>query len=303
MRISQDAFDKIVEWEVGSKAQYERRYRHPERPGGQSGITIGIGYDVGYSTAARLRSDWGGLISDAMINALVPCCGVTGVAAQALLDSVKSLVDVPWDAAMAVYEKKDIPKWENVVLKALPNADLLSPDCLGALVSLAYNRGPSFSLGGDRFAEMRAIRDHMEHHEFDKIPDELRNMKRIWAGQSGMRGLLARRDEEAALFERGLKAGGPVTKTPKPKPAPVPTPAPKPPDVPPPEKKEPKSPTASKTIWAQIIAVLTALGGALSDWRVLAVLVIAGVAAFVIYERLKKDDIAKPAWLAKLLGG
>lgn len=209
MRISRAAFDKIIAWEVGSRAQYERLYRRPERPGGASGITIGIGYDLGYSTRAQFRSDWAGLIPDEMIDALLLCVGVTGAEAQRKLSSVRSKVDVPWSAAMAVYEKKDIPKWENIVIKALPNTDKLAPDSFGALVSLAYNRGPSFGKAGDRYSEMRAIKRHMVNEDFDQVPAEIRAMKRIWRGDPAMRGLLSRRDAEAALFEKGLRGAEP----------------------------------------------------------------------------------------------
>lgn len=39
--ISQAAFDLIVNSEVSSRRTYENDYRRPERPGGQSGITVG----------------------------------------------------------------------------------------------------------------------------------------------------------------------------------------------------------------------------------------------------------------------
>lgn len=48
----------------------------------------------------------------------------------------------------------------------------------------------------------------------------------------------------------------------------------------------------SKTFWAQIATVLTALGGAMSDWKVLAVVVVAAIAGYVIWERLKRPDIS-----------
>lgn len=204
MRISQAAFDLIVEQEITSKAVYEKRYRRPEWPGGASGITIGIGYDVGagVSNRAQLDGDWKDKIPDPMIDALARGIGVTGESAQRLLPLIKNLVDVPWDAAIDVFTNRDIPKWTDIVCRALPNTDKLSPDCLGALVSLAYNRGPSFSKDGDRYIEMRAIKDHMAAGEFSKIPDEFRRMKRLWG--ANLSGLLERRDAEAALFARGL---------------------------------------------------------------------------------------------------
>ena len=52
--------------------------------------------------------------------------------------------------------------------------------------------------------EMREIRDAMQAAEFNPIPDLIRSMKRLWQGR-GLDGLLARRDAEAALFEKGLR--------------------------------------------------------------------------------------------------
>lgn len=206
MLISQAAFDLIVEQEVTSKAAYEKRYRRPEWPGGGSGVTIGIGYDVGagVSSRAQLDADWKGKIPDAMIDVLAHGIGVTGEAAHRLLPQIKPLVDVPWEAAIDVFANHDVPKWTVMVAKALPNTDKLSADCLGSLVSLAYNRGASFSQEGDRYTEMRAIKTHMAACEFAKIPDEFRRMKRLWG--ANLQGLLDRRDAEAALFERGLGA-------------------------------------------------------------------------------------------------
>ena len=51
--------------------------------------------------------------------------------------------------------------------------------------------------------EMRQIRDAMQAADFSPIPDLIRSMKRLWQGK-GLDGLLARRDAEAALFEKGL---------------------------------------------------------------------------------------------------
>ncbi len=244
MLISQDAIDLIVAEEVSSQKTYEARYRHPEWPGGASGITIGIGYDVGAGvrSAEQLRADWYGQLPSAMVEALVPCIGVTGEAARALLSSVRNRVDVPWAAAMAVFEGVDVPRWYDICKRALPNFEDLSLDCKGALVSLAYNRGASFTHAGDRYAEMRAIRQAMVDKRFDRIPDQFRSMKRLWSSQS-QRGLVLRREHEAKLFERGLTQLG-ERRSP-----PAPTPQPSPP---------PKAGTEHAT--ATTIAVATAAG-------------------------------------------
>jgi GH24 family phage-related lysozyme (muramidase) len=75
---------------------------------------------------------------------------------------------------------------------------------MGALVSLVFNRGASLG-PDDKRKEMRNIAAHMQARNFDAIPAEIRAMKRIWEGKPKLRGLLVRRDKEAAFFEEGLK--------------------------------------------------------------------------------------------------
>lgn len=202
--ISDAARDLIVLCEVTSRSEYEARLARPTWPGGGSGVTIGIGYDVGAGVGSpdKLWNDWRGHLPDASIALLEPAIGVTGDAARSLVSRMQS-VYVPWDDAIAVFDKTTIPEEYAKCVKYLPNFEALSLDCKGALVSLVYNRGPSFNLTDDRYREMRAIKAHMTAKEFDKIPGEIRSMKRIWAGK-GQGGLLTRRDKEADLFQRGL---------------------------------------------------------------------------------------------------
>jgi hypothetical protein len=204
--ISEVAVNLIVSEEVTSRQVYDRKYRHPEWPGGGSGVTIGIGYDVGagVNSIAQLRSDWSGVIPDKMIDALASAVGITGVRAQELAAQLHDEVDVPWDAAMTVFRKVTLPRYYAMCEQSLPNFERLSPDCRGALVSLVYNRGASFSKEGDRYREMRAIKHYMISREYAEIPGEIRSMKRLWI-DDGLGGLLARRDREAKLFEQGLK--------------------------------------------------------------------------------------------------
>ena len=192
----------IVNSEIGSEAQYKKIYHRPVWPKGASGVTIGIGYDIGYTTAAKFREDWRGLISDDVIAQLQRAIGVTGGAAAPLARQLADAgVSVPWDAAMSVFLKRDMPRWIATVEKALPNTGELSKSSLGALVSLAYNRGPSFSKAGSRYQEMNNIRTHMAAKNFEKIPGEFRSMVRLWPDLKGLR---IRREQEAQLFERGL---------------------------------------------------------------------------------------------------
>jgi hypothetical protein len=204
--IADEARDLIVAEEVSSRATYNRRYRHPEWPGGASGITCGIGYDVGagVKNKAQLHKDWDGVIPPQMVKTLEGVIGITGTRARNLLQGVQS-VDIPWEAAIQVFDNVDVPRWYRQCKKALPNFEVLSPLCKGALVSLAYNRGASFSKRGPRYAEMRNIRALMEEKDFDRIPAQFRKMRRLWASRSN-RGVALRREHEARLFEKGLAA-------------------------------------------------------------------------------------------------
>jgi hypothetical protein len=199
LSISREAEDLIIDEEVSSKAYYERHYRRPEWPGGASGVTIGIGYDLGYSSAATIAEDWSPVVQASMVTAMQAVAGLHGERAHNALNRVKYAIEVSYDEAMHVFDDTDKPRWIRITNNALPNCDKLHPHCLGALVSLAYNRGASFSSGGDRCREMRAIRLHMANEEFFRIPTEFRSMKRLWRN-----GLVGRREREARLFERGL---------------------------------------------------------------------------------------------------
>ena len=201
VRSSQAAINLIVTEEVSSQATYEKLYQPPSWPGGMSGVTIGIGYDCGYSTPDVIAADWGDKLPAPTVKCLEDVAGIHGSPAQSYAHALRGVVTVPWDAAMAVFIQRDMPKWEQTVAHALPNTDKLAPDSFGALVSLAYNRGASFGLAGDRYTEMRGIRYLMGAEQFERIPDEFRSMKRLWPNVLGLR---LRRDHEAALFEKGL---------------------------------------------------------------------------------------------------
>lgn len=201
IRSSQRAVSLIVDFEVTSEAVYTAKYQPPTWPGGMSGVTIGIGYDCGYATADTIRADWGDKLTLAMVESLAHVAGIRGSPASSEAHALHGVVVVPFVAAMGVFTDHDMPKWEGIVSRSLPNTDLLSGDSFGALVSLAYNRGASFSLNGDRYREMRSIHDHMASKDFDAIPDDIRSMERLWPTVAGLR---IRRSEEADLFENGL---------------------------------------------------------------------------------------------------
>jgi DNA/RNA endonuclease G (NUC1)/GH24 family phage-related lysozyme (muramidase) len=209
--VSPRAFDLIVRHETGGPAYYDKVIRkRPVWPGHRSGITIGFGYDLGHVTAAEFERDWGAALPQAERAALARCVGLHGGNAaeerlRQLLAAVRHVV-VEWPVAEAVYRAATLPRFAARTNQVLPNCEMLHPDSFGALVSLTFNRGTSYRAEGDRYAEMRAVRDAMEARRFAEISRLIRAMRRIWTGTTIEAEMHRRRENEAALFEAGLAA-------------------------------------------------------------------------------------------------
>lgn len=198
---SQRAILLIVTEEDGDQNYYLKFESHFSWPGGASGPTVGIGYDCGYSNAEQIKADWTGYIDDARIAALMPAAGHTGGAGQQYVAAHRNAITISWTESIAQFKGHELPKWEAIVRQHLPNTDKLSGDSFGALVSLTYNRGPSYDAPGNRCLEMRNIKAHMVADQFSLIPNEFLSMRRLWPPGKD---LWNRRTHEALLFRDGL---------------------------------------------------------------------------------------------------
>ncbi len=166
-------------------------------PGGDSGVTIGIGYDLGYVTVDQFESDWGHCLTEDQLDRLREAVGKRGIAAR---NRATGFVDIRIKRkdAETVFIERSLPMYALRTEMAFPGITELPPDAQGALVSLVFNRGASME--GDRRSEMRAIRDAVPRGDLQEIADQLRSMKRLWVNK-GLDGLLRRREEEAQLAE------------------------------------------------------------------------------------------------------
>jgi len=193
----------IVKFEISSEAYYNKKLKHPAWPGGASGVTIGIGYDLGYGSAAQMRRDWGGRISDVDLKTLEKVCRLKGKDAQAkmALQSIRA-VTVPLESASQVFYLASLPDYATKCLKAYPGVAKLPADAQSALLSLVFNRGTSKS--GSTRREMKAITQLIENKDLDGISDQVLSMKRLWEGK-GLDGLLSRRDREASLIRKSKR--------------------------------------------------------------------------------------------------
>ena len=206
--LSKKSLDLILEFEVGGGENYYNKFlKNPAWPEGQSGVTIGVGYDLGYVNKTEFSEDWKDLPKETF-DRLYKVVGIKGYNAKNLIRGLKDIT-IPWDLALKVFNNKTVTKFYNLTQQTFPNFDNLPEDAKGGLVSLVFNRGNA--LEGDRRREMKLIRDGMKLvSTFDQkaltfIANQIRNMKRIWIGGSIEKGMNRRRDAEAKLIEDSLK--------------------------------------------------------------------------------------------------
>lgn len=207
--ISENAVQLIIAYEVSNRGHYESALRTPTLPAPPSGLTIGLGYDLGYVHPAWLEEDWpAGTFSPSDLAKLKKVCLKTGAAAAPLKASVSS-VSVPWTVAEPQF-RAVLKRYVGETLKHLPLDETVPPDCLGALVSLVYNRGASFDNQRkptdhlDRFKEMREIKRLVRTGNLEGIPAQFTAMTRLWTTKAN-RGVARRRLAEGALFAEGLR--------------------------------------------------------------------------------------------------
>ena len=201
MIVSKKGLDLIVQSEISSEAIYNAKYKNPIWPKSESGITVGIGYDLGFETAAGIEADWKDLISAADVSRLKAVAGKKGINARDALAAnsggIKS-VSIPFDIAKTVFYMNSLPGYARTTKSAYPDIATLPPDAQAALLSIVYNRGAS--LTGDRRREMKNIVPLVTRGDLAGIAAEIRSMKRLWTTPD-TKGLVIRREKEAVLVE------------------------------------------------------------------------------------------------------
>lgn len=197
--LSDAGYQLILDFEVGGgEAYYNRFLIHPEWPGAASGVTIGVGYDLGYNSAKVIRSDWD-LLGAPTAERFAGVAGITGSQAHSILYTVRD-IRVPWAAGESVFNDVTLARFYELTKRTYPGFDALRPNAQAALVSLVFNRGSD--LTGSRRVEMRNIRSLVPVANYSGIAKQLRAMKRLWPLSSDVGpGLQRRREAEARLTE------------------------------------------------------------------------------------------------------
>ena len=177
---------------------------HPYWPGGRSGVTLGIGWDLGYHDVAELHRVWGAL-GTAALQQLGAAAGMKGNAAQASIAQLKT-IDVPADLSKNVLQDSLRDYYYPFVTNHFGLSGLPA-EAQVVLVSLVFNRGMSMGHEPDwRFAktvdsrwEFRELQRDIQDQDLFAIYTHLGTMKRLWESP-GPRGLRLRRRDEQALI-------------------------------------------------------------------------------------------------------
>lgn len=188
-------WEPVINFETGGKAYYEKALQKPTWPGGASGVTVGIGADLGYMTPKEWTDYFSTYFSPEANIAFQSVIGLKGSAAKSAVSKVKRW-SLGWEEAKKIFVRWTLPKFWKLANAIWPGLDQLKESAQVALVSIVFNRGSS--LKGDSRKEMRAIVNHVKTKNYEAIAQEIQNMKRLWVGK-GLDGLLKRRDAEAKM--------------------------------------------------------------------------------------------------------
>lgn len=201
-RLSDKGYALIINFEVGGKSGYDPK---PEWPGYSSGITIGIGYDLGYNSFAQFQTDWGDVLPPDQFDRLKVWCGRTpdNCSRDKLRAAVSGLRDIriSWENAQKVYQRQTIPRFVKLTLDTFPGAADLKKNGFSALLSIVFNRGSSLDPNSDRRREMVKIHDLIKAGRLTEVPAQIRAMRRLWPDNPHSDGdLYDRRTAEADLW-------------------------------------------------------------------------------------------------------
>lgn len=178
---------------------------HAYWPKGDSGITIGVGWDLGQHSESEFLSAWAAL-DLATLRQLKEAIHKRGHAAEVLVPQLKALT-VPRSVSLSVFRRSLDASYYPMTLQLFPGVEALPTEVQVALLSLVFNRGvllgrdPDWSKAKalDRRWEIRRLQDDVKQRDVFAIYIRLGTMKRLWE-KSGQRGLLYRRRDEQHLI-------------------------------------------------------------------------------------------------------
>jgi GH24 family phage-related lysozyme (muramidase) len=215
--------DKMIGYEIGSERpgdlrMYNRKYGLPTVPSNGSGVTIGIGYDLGMNKPHQIQKDWQGKVNANALAFFMSCADKTGLTASKMITPATRFF-VPYSAAYEVFRTSTLPRFCRLTKISFPAIEQLNPLAQAVIVGIVYNRGNGLvdvtttARRERRREEMRNLVGAISKQDYVSIAEEIENMKRLWDGipdfdgdkEEILRGLVVRREDEAAMILSSTK--------------------------------------------------------------------------------------------------
>lgn len=190
-------WSSVINFESGGESYYNKALKRVCWPGGASGLTIGIGADLGYMSREEFEKYFSKYFNEEQSSRLKSVIGLKGAIAKSKLTSVKD-IELNWENAMEAFIEWTLPKFWRLSNVLWSGLDQLKEKAQVALVSIVFNRGSSTK--GSSRAEMRNIKSLVVKKDYKGIASEIRSMKRLWVGKN-LDGLIKRREQEAKMVE------------------------------------------------------------------------------------------------------
>ena len=169
-------------------------------PGGQSGITLDPGFDLGYQTEERLRSHYDHVLTEQELAACESVIGLRGDDAREALhgdtDEGETLrgIEIPMDEQQALFTVAVGWYWEEICDRFPVLRYSCTPGPVQtALLSLSYNRGP----GND---DLATLAGPLAGESWDEVGWQISQMQQ-WHDLGNIR---LRRRREGALIVQPL---------------------------------------------------------------------------------------------------
>jgi len=187
----------VISFESGGEKYYNKFLKNMTWPKGASGITMGIGADLGYMSEKEFDTYFSKYFTEDENKKLKSTIGLKGDSAKNALSKVKN-IELSWENAYEAFVNWTLPKFWNLTKALWPKIDELCENAQIGLVSIVFNRGASTK--GSSRTEMLNIKPLVSKKDYKGIAREIRSMKRLWVGKN-MDGLIKRREEEAKMVE------------------------------------------------------------------------------------------------------
>ena len=168
----------------------------PYWPGGQSGVTLDPGVDLGYADRDLVERLYGPLFTAAQIAALRDVCGIRGDAARTDLNASTVLsgirISMPHAANIMPFAAQGY--WNRIRRRFRALARKTTPPSVQtALLSLAYNRGPANP-------HLESLGTLLERREWGRAATRIAEMQQ----KHELEGVRIRRREEGLLIAAEL---------------------------------------------------------------------------------------------------